>query len=229
MTGQSKSGARRWIWAVWAGAVALTGALFVLAGDGRVHADPSTSRTGELQSATFAAGCFWCIEKDFDKLTGVVETISGYTGGQTPDPTYETVGRGGTGHTEALLVRFDPAQISYEALLDHYWRNVDLLDGDGQFCDRGDQYRPAIFTHDTEQARLAAASKAALASSGRFNQPIAVTIEAATRFYTAEDYHQGYYQKNPLRYRVYRAGCGRDARLRQLWGDEAGGQQSGLR
>jgi len=172
---------------------------------------------GGLQEAIFAAGCFWCVEKDFDQVDGVVETISGYTGGRTPNPTYETVGTGRTGHVEALLVRFDPKRVTYDALLDHYWKNVDLLDGGGQFCDRGNEYRPVIFTSGPEQERAARASKDALEASGRFNQKIAVTIEPASAFTPAEEYHQNYYKKNPTRYRFYRNGCGRDARLNQLW------------
>ncbi len=176
---------------------------------------------GQLAEAIFAAGCFWCVESDFDKLDGVAETISGYTGGKTANPTYEEVGSGTTGHTEALLVRYDPKKVSYQKLLHHYWRNVDLLDGTGQFCDRGPQYRPAIFTTSPEQAAAAAASKAELKTSGRFDKPIAVEILPATPFTAAEDYHQNYYITNPLKYKYYRTGCGRDARLNQLWGSEA--------
>lgn len=175
----------------------------------------------KLETAVFASGCFWCTESDFDKVDGVVETISGYTGGRTKNPTYEQVGGGETGHTEALLVRFHPAKVSYAKLLDHYWHNVDLVDGGGQFCDRGTQYRPAIFTGTPEQAKLAEDSKAALTKSGRFDKPIAVQIAQAVEFTAAEDYHQNYYKTNPLKYKYYRNGCGRDARLRQLWGSEA--------
>jgi methionine-S-sulfoxide reductase len=175
-----------------------------------------------LAEATFAAGCFWCVESDFEKLDGVVEAVSGYTGGKTKNPTYDTVGRGGSGHVEAVRVKYDSSKISYRQLLDHYWRNVDLLDGDGQFCDRGAQYRPVIFTHDAEQQRLAEDSKAALESSGRFSKPIAVAIVPVTEFTAAEEEHQNYAKNNPLRYRYYRYGCRRDARLEQLWGSEAG-------
>jgi methionine-S-sulfoxide reductase len=187
-----------------------------------VTAGEGSAAKPALATATFASGCFWCTEADFDKVEGVVETISGYTGGKTKNPTYELVGRGGTGHTEALQVKYDPNKVSYQKLLDYYWRHVDLLDGGGQFCDRGDQYRPAIFTHGEEQRQLAEASKAALEKSGRFKKPIAVEIVAAAEFTPAEDYHQDYHNKNPLKYRYYRYGCGRDARLEQLWGDEAG-------
>lgn len=183
-----------------------------------------TAPAESLQSATFAAGCFWCVESDFDKVPGVVETISGYAGGHTPNPTYETVGRGDTGHLEVVRVRFDPAVVSYAQLLDYYWRHVDLTDGDGQFCDRGDQYRPAIFTHDDEQDRLARQSKAALEKSGRFNQPIAVKIARAGPFTPAEDYHQDFYKKDPKRYQRYRKSCGRDQRLKELWGDTLTGK-----
>ena len=171
-----------------------------------------------LATAIFAGGCFWCMEPPFDKLDGVVSTTSGYTGGRKPGPTYKEVSAGGTGHTEAVRIVYDPEKISYQRLLDVFWRNVDPLDGTGQFCDTGDQYRPAIFTHDAEQARLAEASKAALAASGRFEQPIVVSVEPAREFYVAEDYHQDYYLNNPIRYNYYRYACGRDARLEELWG-----------
>jgi methionine-S-sulfoxide reductase len=171
-----------------------------------------------LRLATFAAGCFWCTEADFDKVAGVVETVSGYMGGTTPNPTYKQVAAGGTGHAEVLQLKYDPNKVTYQQLLDVYWRNVDPLDKDGQFCDRGDQYRPAIFYHDEEQKRLAEDSKAVLLKSGRFTQPIVVEITAASSFTKAEDYHQDYYTKHPIRYAIYRHGCGRDARLAALWG-----------
>jgi peptide-methionine (S)-S-oxide reductase len=171
--------------------------------------------------ATFAGGCFWCMEPPYDKLDGVTATISGYTGGSKVDPTYEEVSAGGTGHTEAVEITYDPAKVSYEQLLEVFWRNVDPLDAGGQFCDRGSQYRTGIFVHDEEQRRLAEASKQALADSGRFEQPIVTEIEAAGDFYPAEDYHQDYYEKNPVRYKFYRWNCGRDARLAELWGEEA--------
>lgn len=198
-------------------AIAAFGAAF--AGEQKAAiAEPSAT----FATATFAAGCFWCVESDFDQVNGVVETISGYTGGKTKNPTYREVGGGGTGHAEALQVKYDPSKVSYQQLLEYYWHHVDLTDGGGQFCDRGDQYRPAIFTHDEGQMRLAEASKAALEKSGRFNKPIAVQIVPASTFTPAEDYHQDYYNKNPLKYRYYRYGCGRDARIKQLWGAEAG-------
>ena len=167
-------------------------------------------------TAIFAAGCFWCVEADFDKVDGVISTTSGYTGGRTPNPSYEEVSRGGTGHAEAVEIVYDPAKVSYQKLLDVFWHNVDPLAKDRQFCDRGDQYRSAIFYRDDEQRRLAEASKAEVAK--RFREPIQTEIVAAGPFYKAEEYHQDYYVKNPIRYRFYRYNCGRDARLEELWG-----------
>ena len=173
-------------------------------------------------AAVFAGGCFWCMEGPFDALDGVLSTTSGYTGGSVPDPSYDQVSAGTTGHVEAVRVVYDPKRVDYAKLLDVFWRNVDPLDAGGQFCDRGSQYASAIFVADAEQRRLAEASKRALEQSKRFNQPIATEILAAGAFYAAEEYHQDYARKNPLRYRFYRKGCGRDARLKQLWGDKAG-------
>jgi len=181
-------------------------------------APPQQEGEQRLEVATFGSGCFWCTEADFDKVEGVVETISGYMGGTTPNPTYEQVSSGTTGHAEVLQLKYDPARVTYEQLLDVYWRNVDPLDSGGQFCDRGSQYRPVIFYHNEEQKRLAEASKAALEASGRFKQPIVVEIAPASTFTPAEDYHQDFHLRNPLRYMVYRIGCGRDARLEALWG-----------
>jgi methionine-S-sulfoxide reductase len=181
-------------------------------------APPQQEGEQRLEVATFGSGCFWCTEADFDKVKGVVETISGYMGGTTPNPTYEQVSSGTTGHAEVLQLKYDPARVTYEQLLDVYWRNVDPLDSGGQFCDRGSQYRPVIFYHNEEQKRLAEASKAALEASGRFKQPIVVEIAPASTFTPAEDYHQDFHLRNPLRYMVYRIGCGRDARLEALWG-----------
>jgi peptide-methionine (S)-S-oxide reductase len=175
-----------------------------------------------LAVATFAAGCFWCVEPPYDKTAGVVSTTSGYTGGTVAGATYRQVGMGGTGHTEAVRVVYDPAKVGYDKLLEVYWKNVDPLDAKGQFCDKGEPYRPVIFVHDEEQRRLAEASKAALAASGRFKQPIVVAIEPASDFWIAEDYHQDYYLKNPAKYAYYRWGCGRDARLEELWGKKEG-------
>ena len=172
--------------------------------------------------ATFAGGCFWCMEPPFDKLEGVISTTSGYTGGHQKDPTYGDVSAGGTGHYESLRVVYDPDKVSYKQLLVVFWHNVDPLDAGGQFCDRGDQYRTAIFYHDDEQRRLAEESKRVLEEAGTFNAPIATAIVPAGPFYPAEEYHQDYYQKNPLRYRFYRYSCGRDNRLKELWGELAG-------
>ncbi len=178
------------------------------------------SHAGQDDSAVavFAGGCFWCTEADFDKLPGVLETTSGYIGGSIENPTYEEVSSGRTGHIEAVQVRFDPRQTSYAKLLEAFWPTIDPVNGSGQFCDNGPQYRSAIFYLDAEQQRLAEASKTALAASGRLAQPIATEILAATPFYPAEDYHQDYHTKNPLRYSYYRHGCGRDQRLKELWG-----------
>jgi peptide-methionine (S)-S-oxide reductase len=168
------------------------------------------------KTATFAGGCFWCVEADFDKVEGVIGTTSGYIGGRTAKPTYEEVSGGGTGHAEAVEIVYDPAKVSYEKLLDVFWHNIDPLVKDRQFCDRGDQYRTAIFYHDDEQRRLAESSKAAVEK--RFKQPVYTQIAAAGPFTKAEDYHQDFYVKNPIRYKLYRFNCGRDARLEELWG-----------
>lgn len=171
---------------------------------------------GTAAEATFAAGCFWCSESDFEQVPGVLDVVSGYTGGSAPSPTYRQVSAGGTGHTEAVRVRYDPAKVTYDQLLEVYWRNVDFLDAGGQFCDRGDQYRSGIFAHDAAQRQAASASKAALERSGRLTGPVVTEVVDAGPFYPAEDYHQDYYKKNPVRYKVYRYNCGRDARLEQL-------------
>jgi peptide-methionine (S)-S-oxide reductase len=175
----------------------------------------------KLATATFAGGCFWCMETPFDKLLGVVSTTSGYTGGTKVNPTYDEVSEGTTGHAEAVQVVYDPSKLSYAYLLEVFWHNVDPVTPNKQFCDQGNQYRTAIFYHDEEQRKLAEESKRKLEASGRFKQPIVTQIVAASAFYPAEDYHQNYYQKNPLRYHSYRNGCGRDARLKELWGDDA--------
>jgi len=172
--------------------------------------------------ATFAGGCFWCMEPPFDKLPGVVATISGYTGGTKTNPTYEEVSSGTTGHAESVDVIYDPKKITYEQLLDVFWHNVDPTVKDRQFCDGGSQYRTAIFYNDQEQRQAAEASKAALEKAKPFKAPIVTQIVMASTFYPAEDYHQDYYKKNPVRYQIYRSGCGRDARLKELWGDKAG-------
>jgi peptide-methionine (S)-S-oxide reductase len=171
-----------------------------------------------LEKATFAGGCFWCMEPPFDKLEGVVSTTSGYTGGTKPNPTYEEVSSGRTGHAEAVQVLYDPKKVSYEKLLDTFWRNIDPTVRDRQFCDIGTQYRTAIFAHNDEQRRLAERSKAELEKSKPFRQPIVTPVVPAGEFYPAEAYHQDFYKKNPIRYKFYRDGCGRDARLKELWG-----------
>ena len=176
---------------------------------------------GDTARAIFAGGCFWCVEEAFDEVTGVVSTTSGYTGGGTRDPSYEEVSAGGTGHAEAVLVVYDPAVTTYATLLDVFWHNIDPTDGGGQFCDRGDSYRSAIFTSDDEQRRLANDSKRALEESGRFDRPIATEIVPAGRFYEAETYHQDYYEKNPVRYKLYKWNCRRAQRLEQIWGEKS--------
>ncbi|HLF96252.1 MAG TPA: peptide-methionine (S)-S-oxide reductase MsrA [Methylococcaceae bacterium] len=169
--------------------------------------------------ATFAGGCFWCMEPPFDMLPGVVSTTSGYSGGSTPNPTYEEVSAGGSGHAEAVEVVYDPAKIGYAELLQVFWRNVDPTVKDRQFCDIGHQYRTAIFYRNDEQRRLAEESRAALERSKTFPGPIVTEITPAAVFYPAETYHQDYYRKNPIRYKFYRYNCGRDQRLEQLWGN----------
>ena len=186
---------------------------------GASQAAAQADEPGETKTATFAGGCFWCMEPPFDKLDGVLSTISGYIGGHVEHPTYEQVSAGTTGHAEAVQVVYDPDKVSYSQLLDVFWPNIDPLTPNRQFCDRGSQYRAGIFYHDADQERLARASKRLIEESGRFDEPIVTEIVQATTFYPAEEYHQDYYQKHPLRYRVYRFGCGRDRRLKQVWGD----------
>jgi len=173
----------------------------------------------ESETATFAGGCFWCMEHPFDELPGVISTTSGYTGGHTEHPSYEQVSSGTTGHAESIQIRFDPARVSYEQLLDVYWHNTDPTTPNRQFCDTGTQYRPAIFYHSEAQKRAAEASKAALMKDKPFDGAIVTNIVAAGHFWPAEEYHQNYYLKNPIRYKWYRFNCGRDQRLQQLWGN----------
>jgi peptide-methionine (S)-S-oxide reductase len=180
------------------------------------------SPSGGTAKAIFAGGCFWCVESDFDKLPGVIATTSGYTGGKVANPSYEQVAGKGTGHFEAVQIEYDPARVSYEQLLAHFWRTIDPTDADGQFCDKGSPYRTAIFALDAGQLAAAQASKAALEKSKPFKDAIVTPVLLAAPFYAAEGYHQDYYRKNPVRYQLYRSGCGRDARLKQLWGDSAG-------
>jgi len=168
--------------------------------------------------ATLAGGCFWCVEADFEKHPGVLNVVSGYTGGEKENPSYEEVSSGRTGHVEAVQVFYDPSKITYEELLDIFWRHIDPTDFQGQFVDRGAQYRSAIFYHDEEQKRIAEKSKEALNRSGKFNKPVVTEILKFPRFYDAEDYHQDYYKKNPVRYQYYRHGSGRDQFLKKVWG-----------
>jgi peptide-methionine (S)-S-oxide reductase len=178
-----------------------------------------TSGAG-YQTATFAGGCFWCMEPPFDELPGVISTTSGYTGGNTKNPTYEEVSAGHTGHTEAVEVVYDPARITYEQLVDVFWKNIDPITPNRQFCDVGSQYRSAIFYHGDEQKLLAEKSKRAIESSGRFDKPIVTEIHPVGPFYKAEEYHQDYYKKNPIRFNFYKFSCGRARRLAELWGDK---------
>jgi peptide-methionine (S)-S-oxide reductase len=196
-------------------------ALVAVISTARPVAGGETLPTAEakLATAVFAGGCFWCMEPPFDKLDGVVRTTSGYTGGHERNPTYEEVSAGTTGHTEAVEIVYDPKKIAYEQLLDVFWKNIDPVAVDRQFCDVGRQYRSGIYFRDDAERIAAAASKAKLVESGRFGgQEIATEIVAATTFYPAEEYHQDYYVKNPLRYKYYRWGCGRDQRLDEIWG-----------
>lgn len=174
---------------------------------------------GERKTATLAGGCFWCMEADFEKAEGVIEVVSGYSGGEEENPTYEQVSAGRTGHVEAVQVHYDPGKITYQEILDFFWRHMDPTDPGGQFVDRGAHYRAAIFYHDEEQQHLAEESKRALEASGRFAGPIATEILKFTNFYPAEDDHQDYYKTNALRYKVYRLGSGRDAFIQKVWGD----------
>lgn len=171
-----------------------------------------------MEVATFAGGCFWCMEGPFDVLPGVVSTTSGYTGGHKVNPTYEEVVTGSTGHTEVVQVVYDPRKVSYQQLLEVFWRNIDPTTPNAQFCDHGSQYRSGIFYHNEEQLRLAKASRDHIERTKSFREPIVTEITLAKVFYRAEEYHQDYYKKNPLRYKYYRANCGRDNRLEQLWG-----------
>ena len=182
-------------------------------------ATPSGATDSETAFATLAAGCFWCIEADLEKLDGVLSVTSGYTGGTVANPTYKDVSAGETGHTEAVRVVFDPRVISYEELLEIFWRNIDPTVADRQFCDVGEQYRAGIFYHDEGQREAAEKSRDALEQTKPFTNPIVTEITAATAFYPAEAYHQDYYKKNPIRYSYYRKSCGRDHRLKELWGE----------
>lgn len=189
--------------------------LFFLLISGSISAE--TVRT---ETAILAGGCFWCVESDFEKLDGVIEVISGYTGGHTNNPTYKQVSAGGTGHIEATEVIYNPEVISYSEILEHFWRTIDPTRDDGQFCDRGPQYRPAIF-YSEDQKDLTITSRENIEKIKPFSDPIKVELIKASKFYSAEKYHQDYYKKNPIRYRYYRHGCGRDKRIKELWGSVA--------
>lgn len=205
-----------------AAAVVITAAAFAFAHAS--HGAPTQSSaapTAGLEVATFAGGCFWSMEYDFDKVPGVKETISGFMGGHTKNPTYAEVSRGDTGHAESVQVTYDPKVVTYDKLVDYYWHHVDLLDGGGQFCDRADEYRPVIFAHTPEQKRIAQESKETLEKSHRFSSPIAVAIADAGPFTAAENYHQNFHVNNEAYYKRYRIGCRRDARLKEIWGAEA--------
>jgi peptide-methionine (S)-S-oxide reductase len=190
----------------------------ILTGPSGFAAGAADSKTPSYETATFAGGCFWCMEAPFDKLEGVISTTSGYTGGHTKNPTYEDVSHGGTGHAEAVQIVYDPQKLSYARLLDVFWHNVDPTNAHGQFCDNGDQYRSEIFYDNEDQRREAVASEKELERHKPFAAPIVTKISPATAFYPAEEYHQDYYLKNPIRYRYYRFRCGRDRRLEELWG-----------
>ncbi len=206
--------------AVWALSAALSLAAAVVVAQGAANPPPAGPAATPVNAAkaTFAGGCFWCVEADFDKVPGVLSTTSGYIGGTVANPTYNQVSAKSTGHAEAVEIAYDPAKVSYEQLLRVYWRSIDPTTVDRQFCDAGSPYRTAIFTHGPQQAAAAQASKAALEMTKPFREPIVTQIQTATTFYPAEDYHQDYYKKNPARYAYYRSSCGRDARLQQLWG-----------
>ena len=198
----------------------LTLTIFSLGGSHMSHAADTQNKNAETKysKAIFAAGCFWCIEPTFDAIDGVVETIVGYTGGHTENPTYQEVGTGTTGHTEAILVIYDPKKVTYDKLLEQFWYNVDPFDGDGQFVDRGPQYRPGVFYFDAEQRKKAV--ETANAIEDEKGKKVEVEITEATAFWPAEDYHQEYYQKNPTRYKFYKFGSGRENRLKSIWNNE---------
>jgi len=201
-------------------AAGLVAALLLTAAAAQAPKAPPAGSAGATSSATFAGGCFWCMEPPYDKLDGVISTTSGYMGGTVKNPTYAQVSAGTTGHAEVVQVVYDPKKVSYEKLLDVFWKNIDPTVKDRQFCDVGTQYRTAIFVNSDEQRAAAEKSKAALATSKPFKDPIVTPVVAATEFWPAEDYHQDYYLKNPTRYSYYRTGCGRDARLKSLWGSD---------
>jgi len=196
-----------------------TGKKEVVAGESAGNQHGAQKKEG-LEKATFAGGCFWCVESAFEELPGVVEVISGYTGGFKENPAYEEVSAGETGHLEAVQISFDPAKITYPELLDVFWMQIDPTDAGGQFVDRGQQYKTAIFYHSDEQRMMAEKSKAQLAASGRYGKPLATAIIKASTFYRAEEYHQDYYEKEPLHYKQYRSNSGRDEYRKKTWGSE---------
>ncbi len=179
----------------------------------------TTANESDTSTAIFAGGCFWCVESDFDTVPGVLETVSGYAGGETKNPTYKNHHQGR--HREVVRITYDPSKVTYDQLLDIFWRSVDPTDGGGQFCDRGHSYTTAVYAVDDEQQKAALASKMMLEDSGVLAKPIVTPVEAAGEFWPAEDYHQGYYQKNPIRYKYYRTACGRDRSVNKVWGDQA--------
>lgn len=197
---------------------ALGFALALLAAGAAAQTQATGPAPAGLAKATFAGGCFWCVESDFDKVPGVRSTTSGYVGGKVANPSYEQVSAKGTGHAEAVEIVYDPKAVSYEQLLEYFWRTIDPTTRDRQFCDAGSPYRTAIFVHDAQQLAAAKASLDKLAQNKPFKEPIVTEITLAGPFYAAEDYHQNYYRKNPIRYKYYRTSCGRDERIRQLWG-----------
>jgi peptide-methionine (S)-S-oxide reductase len=197
----------------------IAGVLVAFALSASASTAPTPPAGDGLMKATFAAGCFWCVEGPYDKLDGVISTTSGYIGGKTKNPSYRAVSAGITGHTEAVEVVYDPSKVSYEKLLEVFWINVDPTTADRQFCDVGSQYRPGIFWHGKQQKKAAIASREAIDKSERFTDPVVIEITEASTFYAAEDYHQDYYLTNPRRYQYYRWSCGRDKRLDQLWGE----------
>ena len=216
---------RKWLRVLQAlGAVALLGLAVQVFAPAMAQTKTATpvSLAPNLAKAIFAGGCFWCVESDFDKIPGVISTTSGYTGGNTVNPSYEQVSTHTTGHAESVEVVYDPAKVSYERLVSYFWRTIDPTVKDQQFCDHGSPYRTAIFTNGPEQLKVAQAARVTLEKTKPFKEPVVTEIVPAGVFYPAEDYHQDYYKKNPIRYKYYRASCGRDARLQQLWGDLAG-------
>ena len=205
--------AAKWLALLWGAALALA-----LPASSWAQAQPGAMAKAAIAKATFAGGCFWCMEEAFDKVPGVTATVSGYMGGHVKNPTYEQVSTARTGHAEVVQVEYDPSKVTYARLLEVFWRNIDPTQKDAQFCDYGSQYRSGVFYQDDEQKRLAEASRAALQKNKPFKGEIVTEITKSSEFYPAEGYHQDYYLKNPARYKFYKSGCGRDARLKQLWG-----------